>query len=262
MAKTSTKPRKKTKQVADNILDHLGVTQNDDDGGDDGAASDEQTALLERIAALEAQTKQLSATNAALMTTPAPSNPTPAAPKKQEVDMDGLPDPITEPDKYAKELNKRIMASVQSNLSAQREAERAAADAAQEERDRADGLWSEFQELYPDLAENQDFVDFAASKVVKKAQSRGRDVTRYIYTTREVFFNDVADEIKKSFGDVLKPSDENEVDDTDDDDTSRSEGIFSGHPLAASTKQSKKDKEDAGDMLKDLRDLQKESGFF
>lgn len=229
--------------------------------------------LMRRLDALEKQNQSLQSANMALLSSQGGAKPQKQAPQTPGVDLSGLPDPVQDPDKYHKELNARLTRAISENVRAITAAEREQMTLQSTQKDRVDALWSEFREKYGDLAKNEEFVSYAADRVVDRARRKGVDTERYMFTTSDQFIDDVAAEVRKTFGKVLDPADDDDRDEAerdgdddreddtpDDDNDERAAGLFGGPGTSGGGK--KGGGEPKGDMIKDLTDLQRSSGFF
>jgi hypothetical protein len=193
-------------------------------------------------------------------------------PAQPALDTSDLPDPVTAPAEFQKELsarvNKLVAATVASTAAQQ--------TGAQQTQNRVDALWEDFSKAHPDLAENQDLVEFAATKVAQRAQARGIDVNKYMFTTRDAFFGDVVKEIDTLRpaavqGTRVAPADQAASDEgtrdapaartaaADEPAFDRTGGIFGGQE--AGGRPAVRDAK-ATDMLEDLKELQRSSGYF
>lgn len=249
--------------------------QEPQDEGDEGESPDTKT-LEARIEALQRQLDTVTRTNSTLMS-PRRAAGEPTSTQKrslepQEVSFDGLPDPITDTEGYHKELTRRITASIQQQMAAEA-AEREAQMAQQRERDAAaEGLWDEFTEKYPELAEHRDLVEVAAIAVANKAKRRGVDVPTYMFQASEQYIEDVAGEVKRRFGKAIEVLEEKPSGDEDDgEDTSdprqitqrmnggRTGGISGGVPTGAPRPKGS----DAGsDFIADIHAVQRKLNIF
>jgi hypothetical protein len=62
---------------------------------------------------------------------------------------------------------------------------------------RAEVLWKEFQDAYPEYAKHPHLVELAAIKVVAQAQAQGVSVDDYMFKQSKLFFDDVLTEIDR-----------------------------------------------------------------
>lgn len=181
----------------------------------------------------------------ALMTQAPRVEDTPKAPG--EMSIDGLPDPVAYPDEYAKELNKRIQASVAERFEYQTKQN----NQARSQENRVKGLWDDFSIAHPDIAQEKDRVEFAAQKVAARAQARGIDLDRYMFANSQTFFRDIAGEYNKLFPKV----EAQEV----EEDANRSQSIFGGVDSMNRVQPKAPEK---GDMIADLHNIQRKMGLF
>lgn len=203
--------------------------------------------LQAQVAALNAQlssrnTDYVAATSQAVK---------PLPPKRMtKVDTTNLPDPSVEPEKYAEEVTKRTEEYLAS--------QKAYADWEQAEQNtsnnRANALWAQFQEKYPQYADKFDQVEFVATKVAREAASRGLDLDKYMYGHADKFMADVDERLKKTF--ATEDADDDSSDDDDAD--TRTVGMFGG------SEGGQKPTKGAGpdlDPFKAVREFQLRTGF-
>lgn len=196
-----------------------------------------------------------------------------------------LPDPALDPEGYEQAVAKRTEIR---NQNTQRRQE---FDNRQRSRteERVNDLWESFSTEYADIAENEDSqerIDFIASKLVKKAQKRGIDVERYMFTTQDKFMADVAAEYEKTFGAPDVDEDDNRdeqprsrnrnrsVDTSsrnrprnrnrgrEEEMVSRTGGIFGGNESGGRASGRRDDIDDGPSMIDDIQTMQKKTGFF
>jgi len=217
-------------------------------------------ALVARLDRLESDNQTLQQSNLALMSTPRQTYTAPAAPAVAPAPgiMEGLPDPVSDPDNYGKELERRIAGRIDSALTQQSTTH----SEQQKSSGRIEALWGEFADhpKYKDYAGNVDQVEFAATKVAKRAEAKGLNLDQYMFTTSEAFFSDIAVEMDKTFP-KAEPDDKKKADDKDKgEEEERTSGIFGG--VESGGKPGEDPKAEAGDMLEDLTSLQRKSEYF
>lgn len=207
--------------------------------------------LLERISQMQKQLDQQERDNLALLSTPngGSQNQQREAPK---LDLTNLPNPIDDPEGYAKEMNVRYEKGLKDQSQYLQETQ----NASRQQDGKVNELWDNFSERYPQYADDPDKVEFAALKVAKAAQRRGVDLNRYMFQTQEKYMRDVAQEFEKSFGTKEEADD---GDDEADAPADRSIGIMPGGkgPTRAAEPKGKK-----GDLISDLHELQIKTGFY
>ena len=100
--------------------------------------------------------------------------------------------------------------------------------------------------------------------MLDKAKARGIDPQRYITTGREQFFGDIASEYKALFGDRKLGADDLDNTDTEDEgeDNSRAMSIFGGLEGSGKPQGKETGKAALGDMVKDIQDIQRRTGFY
>ena len=202
----------------------------------------------------EADTKSLRDTNLALMQT-APVQTQQMLPT--EVDLKDLPDPVTDAQGYAKAVAERTQQALQN---AARNAQ-AMAGQQNQQAGRLNALWEDFAEHYKDYAGQPGRIRYLAQEVAAKAEARGRDVQKYMFTPQ--FQADVVALYDKEFG---KPVDPN-ADDTDDGEGSvldkddlRTSGIPGGGPKT-SRPAPKPEDEQGVSIMEGVRSWQQKTGF-
>jgi hypothetical protein len=231
--------------------------------------------ILDRLARLEGE-------NAALRDTV--SRPQYAAPRqegptgtvdlaKMKVDLSGLPDPVDKPAEHAAELQARMNAALDARTHALRSEFQGQTSQSQA----AERLWSNFADAYPEHAKHRDRVEFIATKVAEEANARGIDLNSYLHGSTK-FIDDVAKRMNDTFG-GYDDDDDDDGDDTptgqrhgapmrqgldrddDDDDDGRTAGIAGGIESGGAPSAGRQ-KPKSGDMIADIQDIQRRSGFF
>lgn len=185
---------------------------------------------------------------------PAPTIVVPQAPPA--LNMEGLPNPVTEPAKYGEELAKRMLDHQNAVSNYNRQQAEAASGTAQNHEQSINALWEDFQVQYPDISEDEDRLGYVAQKVVTKAKSRGIDPQRYMFGNQDRFMRDVANEYKRIFGDIGEP--DTQITDPNTPD-GRTAGVFSTPSGAGTRRQAQPG---PGDMIKEIQERQRKSGFF
>lgn len=202
--------------------------------------------LLKTIGQLEGRLNELTAQRSVAPYVQMQQPQTPSAP--EPINYDNLPDPTLEPVLYAKEITARLTKYNSDLLAYEREQARTQ----QEQSSRFDDLWTDFNRKYEDYAKDEDLVELAAFKVAKRMRDKGVDVQRYMIAERDKYFQDIVKEI-----DRIVPKGQN-----DDGDDGRTAGIISGTDGGASRSSAGRGGAQVPDMLADLREMQRKSGFF
>lgn len=194
-----------------------------------------------------------------------------APPKEPTFNLDNLPDPIADPKAYSEEMARRQGAySKQLN------------DFYQEQRDvsaRTQGtyqqLWSDFASQYGEYADDQEGVEFATQKVRNTLLKRGVDVDKYMFSQPDKFFKEITKTYDARFGQPeeseslepepmqrrRQPAQRQAVDRNPDDvQPNRTGGIFGGIDSGSGGRAAPIPP--AGDMMKDLRDIQRKTGYY
>jgi hypothetical protein len=178
-----------------------------------------------------------------------------------DVDLKGLPDPVTDPEKYAQEIaarTRQALANEQHNAQQIKAAEGSQAD-------KLNALWADFKEANPGYADESK-VRYIAQELAQKAQARGRDVQKYMFLTADTFFGDVTKLYDKTFGKPAggveaEPSDE-DGSLLDDEAEVRTQGIPGGGPSGKSAAAVDEDKAAQGKSMFDgLKSWQLKNGF-
>lgn len=257
MAKVSTKRRNNDFEEADKgILAHFGLDDDasDKDKDDNKGKSDDMQALRDQISEMQRNMEQMQRTNMALLSQPMQTPRVEQLTRPQEQDFGDLPDPTLDREAFDKALRDRVNSMVTQQV----QAVKGTLDTARAQEKAADDLWADFSTKHDAYSEDQDKVEFAATKVVSEMKARGVDVQKYMFQARDQFFKDVTAKYDTMFG---KPGAEQvEQDEQEDEDTQRTAGIFGG--LESGGAPAKGKQESPGDMIKDLHDLQRKSGFF
>lgn len=226
---------------------------------------DKGPSMTELQAQLAEMNKRLEASeraNMALTTTVDTS----VAPKEPTLNMEELPDPVTNPQEYAKELTTRTGQYTRDLLNFQTQSNQAQHKQSQN----AETLWEDFASAYQPYADDQERMEFVTAQVVKDAARRGLDVQKYMYQHRDRFFSDLAKRYDTVFG---KPEDDGETEvelqttprrqrqqPQEREEASRTDGIFGGTDQGGPGRQQEPLKN--GDMIKDIHDIQKKMGLY
>lgn len=238
-------------------------------GGDATAVA--MHALQEQIAMLrENQQRSARGVTSLLSQTGGTAEPTIAT-----FNTDGLPDPVTDPQGYAREIANRgasVIASqrahdawVQENTVRQSKA--------------LDTIWHDFSEKYPEYASHEKLVQAAVGNLVSSAQTRRLDVNKMIFGDTENFFADVKKEMEDMAGgaNIFTTGDEDEGDENDggasnaagasgdaleagDEDLGRTAGVFGGQDSGGRPNPSAKKDVDM-DMFAEIRKFQQKEGW-
>lgn len=178
-----------------------------------------------------------------------------------EIDLSNLPDPILDRDGYGKALSARVVEHQQKIANYQEQQRQQKVTQENSYNSKVQGVWEDFAIAYPDIAENQDQVEYAARKAMERAMRKGIDPQRYMFGNSPIFIRDVAREYESIFGKVGE-GDETVVEELGGpDDDGRTAGIFGGTQSGFSPSKGRT-KEQPGDMIKELQARQRKSGFF
>lgn len=254
MAKTQKKPAEQTGRILPDLPFDQGTPEPKEPAQ---KASDMEAVLAEmraQVAKLSGDLETANKERMALMTQAPIVQP---QMRSTEVNMKDLPDPIQEPEKYAAEVHKRSREALQNEqLNAQ-----AIAQTQNDAQGKLATLWEDFKETNP-LYADEGKVRYIAQEVAAKAQARGRDVQKYMFTTPDTFFGDVKKLYDKTFG---APKAEGAEDDDEgsvlDEDDNRTAGIPGGGP-SGGKKVSEEDLAGPGKSMFDgVKSWQLKNGF-
>lgn len=193
---------------------------------------------------------------------PDPS-PAPAVPPPQpKFDLQGLPDPVQDLDGFRRDLETRVNGYVQHATATSVQQVREETSSATE----AERLWAEFQRNYPDWAKYEELTSSVASQLVNRVKARGGDPKKYLFQDSKTFYSDLDRELRSKYGALLTPEEAEEEDerraaDLMGEDDGRTAGLFGGQESGGRPSAPKPGQE-SGDMVKDLQDLQRKTGFF
>jgi hypothetical protein len=232
----------------------------DDDSDETSISASDFKALQEQVAALNKQMSDKDNTILSLMSNPA-GNTKIVVDEAPKLDMTGLPNALDDPDAYNKELSNRVQAYTAASLQHASKVSGTVSD----RQDKIKGLWTDFNTNpeYEDY-DDQTKVGFAAQQVVERAKKRGVDVEKYMLGATDKFFADVKAEYDKVFGAPGGGTTE-ETDDGQggDDDTIRTAGIIGGLESSGKpTPNVASKKKETGDMVDELQNFQKNTGFY
>ena len=259
MAKPSTNKRPDTEDGDPiSFLEHMGVkdiTVTQEEAAKDEPKVVDVDALVARLDRLEQDNVSLQQSNLALMAAPKQQTASVAVPPPVSIVAD-LPDPVAEPENYSRMLEDRIIQRIDGAVSA---SENATAERARSSK-QIEVLWDEFSNAYPDHAKNTKLTEFVATKVAETADAKGLNLDTYMFTNSQQFFKDIVSEM-----DVMLPKVEpKEVKDdpkkAEEDELNRTGGIFGGLETGGSPSSGSDIVE--GDLISDLTELQRKSGYF
>jgi hypothetical protein len=233
-------------------------------GGNDVAIR----ALQEQISMLRDLTNRTGRGAAALMSTAA----TDPAPKViTEMNLENLPDPVTDPQGYGREIAKRGQEMIASQRNYDAWAQRQVAN----QSTALNSVWERFTKEHGEFAAHEKLVTAAAANVIGAAKARNIDANKYVLGDTENFFEDVMAEMKEMAGeDAFKVKDEtDEMDDgtggegiavggldEDDEEADRSAGVFGGND-SGSRPNPDKQKDAPADMFSEIRKFQQKDGW-
>lgn len=278
--------KKPRKQEVDEQMFETPVAQMFDDvDNEEGKVveqDDRYEVLAKQIAELQRANEEIQRANMALLQNPSWGSQTEFQPQLEDPNKIELPDPAIDPAGYS-EANLRRLRIQNENDRRLREADDRKKKTVEE---KAEALQEAFAAKYPELALDQEKLDFVSVKVAQDAQKRGVDVQRYMFLTTDKFLDDVAKRYVKVFGEP-EPLEDDDYDieedrsnnlrreasasrrrnsrrrsrQEDDDVVSRTSGIFGGNESGGRPGRARDD--DRGpDMIDDLHAIQRKTGFF
>lgn len=205
--------------------------------------------LSAKIKQMEEANATLQRTNMALMGQPVQTTPQFGP---TEFDTKGLPDPVADPEGYARETFKRAE-SVLANRGAIQQHQNKQIEDLQR---KVNNVWEQFGTQYADYAANTDLVEAAAQKAVAAAKDQGMDPNRYMFSATPAFFKDVVG-ILDGWGVGKKAEEE------DDQTVQRTSGIPGGlESGGALTKGKDPDDERIPTLMEELRGWKQKTGFY
>ena len=240
-----------------------------DKGGEEEPSETAQLIALiqEQNRNIQDQVRQSNETAMGIAAGAQPKPQAPVAPQPREVSFDGLPDPVAEPQAYHTEVARRVQATTEANVLARTTYEREAAQHQQQGVTRADGLWDEFKDRYGDTykgmvedgADLESFAETAARRVLAKAQRRGVDPDTLMFGNTDRFFREVNDELGVILAPLAKKGDGEGEGEGEEEEANRTGGILGSKPAGTGGSQDVKDAE--GNMISEIYDIQKKTGF-
>lgn len=267
MAKISRKrkdPQLSQEEQVGSIFDALnahGQLQGGDDVSPGGSKPNDQNGagpttadLMKQLADMQARQDALERANLALTQTVPTQVSQPRATGKEPVDLKGLPDPAFDPEGFSKGLQERVTEQMNRYVDGKLEEQNTARRTAQTETDKYNILWEDFAIAHPELADDMDQVEIAATLLAKDAQRRNIDVQRYMFGNSPRFIEDVAKKHAALFGNKQEAAGGQ-----DEEPASRTGGIFGG--LEGGNRPAAQ-RPAPGDMIKDLHDIQRKTGYY
>lgn len=226
---------------------------------EEGSGSNED--FSQALADLTARLDAMAAENADLRRSNALYQQQPVAPiyvqAAEATDVPQMPDPMFDSEGYTQHVLNRV----DNLVAAQLQDFQARQAAGSQDNEAYNQLWNEFLSVPGfDVWENEDDkVEFATIKVAKRVAARGGDVNRYMFGNTNQFFQDVAAELEAQFG-WPEPEGEDGAGEEDyDPDVDRTGGLMSGQMAPIQRKTVPQG--EMPDMLQDLAEIQRKSGF-
>lgn len=255
--------RKRTTKPTPKLEQNFGPMDFPDIGGPDPSdvqdtKSDPNAELQRQLDEMRAQNTRLQEDLARVVSVPQVTV-APTAPKG--ISYDNLPDPVTDPAAYGQALGQRIV----ENAQAQRGYEQTNQAIVQEREGKIEALWEDFDNAYPEIAKDKEGMEFVVMQVAKRAKTRGADLDRYMFVTREKFMGDVAKAYEARFGeaedDEPAPKPRRQRARPDDDEPTRT-SVFGGLEGGGRPTQVAKDNPSESSMVKEIQEMQLSSGFY
>ena len=233
--------------------------------------------LMERLAAQEERFNQLAADRAMADSRIQPQTQTAVTIEQPKLNLEGLPDPVTDAQGYAKALIERSTAY--QNAMADYGNKQRAANTPVSKGD-PDALWDDFLTQFPEYAEAESQIKFATAEVAQRLAKRGVDVQTFMFTHPDQFFKQITTEFDKTFGapnegedDDLDTNERNvleqratrrkakaqRVEDEGDGDEGRTDGIIGGSENSGVRQGRPSPK---GGLIEDLQAIQRKTGYF
>lgn len=232
--------------------------------------------LANQLADLQKQNAELARTQMQLLTNPNWQSENNFNVQLEDPNKVVLVDPALDPDGFARGVTERTRI-VSENARKQFELDNRRSLTVKE---RADNLKRAFAERYPELADDDERIDFISTRVAQEAQARGVNVERYMFQTTDKFVDDVAKRYVKVFGEPEEEDADDNFEDRrpasrvrtkrnsrnrnrseDDDMVSRTSGIFGGTESGGRPTKNR-DEESGPGMIEDIQEIQKKSGFW
>lgn len=162
-------------------------------------ADDQVKSLTEQLAKMQAKIDGFERKDAfrSFQAGPAPTttNQEPVKAVKKGLDFNGLPDPVSDTEKWQGELQRRVADYVEYRTT---EVQQQAA-AMNEQVALANNLWGGFQKAHPEWAEQEMLVEAAAGRVTQSLAGRGVNVAQLVKQQPEIFYSEVAGMLEKQF---------------------------------------------------------------
>lgn len=195
--------------------------------------------------------------------------------KEPVLNLEDLPDPVTNAKEYAGAIAQRTIA-YQRDMADYAKKTTAATQAPK--LGDPDALWEDFTEQHPEYVEDDSRIKFATAEVVARLAKRGVDVQKFMYTHSDQMFKQITDEYDKVFGSPQDTDDGQEIEplndsrppqrprqaarrmDQDDGDDGRSESIMGGGDRPG-VRQGPAGSKSKG-LIDDLQDIQRKTGYF
>lgn len=188
------------------------------------------------------------------------------------LDLNGLPDPVTDSQGYAKAIAERTL-KYQGDMNAYAQKQ---AQAQRQGGGDLDALWEDFQDAYPEYVEGgSDRLKFATQQVAERLRKRGVDVNKFMFGRSDRFFQMMTEEYDATFGEPqeeLYDDEQQELapprqqrraaprDDLDDGDDGRSEGILGGGDIPGGRRNGPARPQ--GGLIEDLQAIQRKTGYY
>lgn len=272
MPKVSKTPKRAQRQqddeIQENIFDALAEYSPQGPSGSPAPTSQQAAApeptvadLMKLIGEQNERIRRQEEAQLALLTNPPSTHQFSQAVPQQQQEAE-LPDPIQDPVGYGNELQARIY----RKLAADREHDDRNKQMKDSQSQALTNLWEDFAIAYPAYADDTERVEYVAAKVAQKAKARNIDLNRYMFGNQDRFMRDLTAEFDRLFG---APGEVDEVEDEaparrqtrqrEEPETHRTGGLFGGMESGSKPVGGKLP---PGDMIRDIHEIQRKSGFY
>lgn len=250
----STKRREDNWARPDHIPESLDWVENpsQSSGSQPDEKPDMTVTLLEQIKGLTEAVAQQQQMLGQFVSNPPQPQVILQTPQYGQIEEEKLPDPVEDLEGYNRAMLDRVDRLVEERLAQAQ----GATEFDNQVSASAQDLWSDFIGLHPEWEKFEDELDGYAQKLVQKVQARGGDGQSYMFGNSAKFFNDLHQYASARLGHLV---DGDGDDDGDGEEVDRTAGVWggSGTPMPRTS-----NKPQAGDMIEDIKAIQKKSGFW
>lgn len=229
------------------------------------AAADKEQA--DKIVALQAQLNELQAHNKDLLQfVTARQGPQPVVNTQDdtigvpELNLEGLPDAVVDPQGFRKQLSDRVRAAVGQAAAKTAEVVTRQSDAAMRSQNARNDAKMIMNRDYPDIGKQEALVALAATQYMGDLNKRGVNIDQALISDTKGFVDAVAERAQKILSDIKGTKGEEDTGEEDDADDGRGMNM-----LAPSNNRGHKalpKKEQQGDFVKEIRKMQAEAKIY